>query len=208
LNEEIIIANRIQTCSESDQFTCKRYQSFYKYLGPSKKTILDFGCNTGRGGEVLKKLNSDYIIYGADILKERLDKVPKGVYSKVIDLSAKKIGYYFKNLDAIVAGEVVEHIPLQEFKQYLLEFFNVLSPGGILLLTTPNPESIWIKIGRRGVFKDPSHINLMKPQILISLLKKTGFWGIRIKGSGRAINYIGEQFPIVFYGSYLVIANK
>ncbi len=43
--------NEKQTISEKDTFTTKRYQQFSKFIDSSNRciSILDIGCNTGRG---------------------------------------------------------------------------------------------------------------------------------------------------------------
>jgi hypothetical protein len=55
--DQIIEANRSQEVSESDSFTADRYRQFYRHLPVHAKTVLDVGCNTGRGGAVLKTCN-------------------------------------------------------------------------------------------------------------------------------------------------------
>lgn len=112
-------------------------------------------------------------------------------------------------IDAIVSGEVVEHIPIKELVNLLSDFYNILSPSGVLLITTPNPNFVLIKFGRTDVLKDPSHINIMKPDFLMTLLEKIGFSNVGIKGSAKMTNYLGENFPVlVIYGSFMIIARK
>jgi methylase of polypeptide subunit release factors len=78
--EKLISLNSEQTISETDTFTEERYLLFSRHIGQSRKKILDFGCNTGRGGVILKKENSDIYLIGADIVQERLQKVPSDIY--------------------------------------------------------------------------------------------------------------------------------
>lgn len=209
MKTQIIQANENQIWSEQDSFTLKRYEIFSKYLDPSHIKILDFGCNTGRGGTVLKKNNPQLILVGADIIVERLKKIQGNIYIKTINLAEVRLLDSIKSIDVIVSGEVVEHIPLKELVNYFSDFYDILSENGLLLLTTPNPSSILVKLGRDGVYNDPSHINIMKSTFLVTLLKKIGFSNITVKGSGKATKYFGEGFPISnIYGSYLVIARK
>ncbi len=209
MDASIIENNKRQIISESDSYTIRRYQSFLKYFYLNHKVILDFGCNTGRGGVALKSLRPDLVLIGADIIKERLTRIPLEIYDKIIDLSCASLSESIDNFDAIVSGEVVEHIPFIELTNYLKTFYNTLNSEGVLLITTPNPNSILVKIGRNGVFKDPSHINIMSSNFLKTLLQKIGFRNVIVKGSGKATKYLGENFPILnFYGSYLIIASK
>ncbi|MGE5656092.1 MAG: hypothetical protein ACM37W_05705 [Actinomycetota bacterium] len=76
--------NAAQTNSESGSLTEERYQQFFRHLPTHCQTVLDVGCNTGRGGKVLKKLNSHLEIVGLDCLQNRLGKMPKNIYSQTI----------------------------------------------------------------------------------------------------------------------------
>jgi SAM-dependent methyltransferase len=201
--------NKLQFNSEVDPFTIKRYQLFLKYFSCQQKTILDFGCNTGRGGAVLRSVCSDRTIIGADIVKERLDIIPTGIYNEIIDLSKDSLLDTIDNSDVIVSGEVVEHIPFKDLIEYLIIFYDILNTDGVLLLTTPNPDAFLVRLGRNSVLKEPSHINIMNRHFLRIILLKIGFKNVEIKGSGKAVKYFGENFPIFnIYGSYLIIAHK
>ena len=57
---ELTSANKGQTVSESDTFTFDRYNQFSRHLPLECVRILDVGCNTGRGGEVLKSQKQDF----------------------------------------------------------------------------------------------------------------------------------------------------
>ncbi|GAB3203138.1 ubiquinone/menaquinone biosynthesis C-methylase UbiE [Pontibacter aydingkolensis] len=201
--------NMQQVWSETDMFTPFRYQQFYKHFTKDTKSVLDCGCNTGRGGKILKDLNPDLKIYGIELLEERLKQIPDGIYEALFFGSAAEIPLEDNSLDAIVAGEVVEHIPEDELHQVLKEFNRVLKKGGIALLTTPNPHSVMIKLGRTGVLQDPSHVNIMTPPSLREKLERNSFKVASIFGSGKASKYVGENFPYFdVYGSYMVKGIK
>lgn len=209
MSYNLIEINKQQIISESDTFTPLRYRLFLKYLYPSHKTLLDFGCNTGRGGVVLKSFRSDLILTGADIVSERLESIPTNIYYEIVDLSLSPFSDIISNFDAIVSGEVVEHIPFTDLINYLRLFYDRLNTDGLLLLTTPNPDSFLVKLGRDSVLTDSAHINIMSRDFLQTILEKIGFKNIIIKGCGKATKYFGDNFPIFnIYGSYLVIAHK
>jgi SAM-dependent methyltransferase len=69
-----------QVVSETDPFTEDRYRQFFRSMDPGAVTVLDIGCNTGRGGAVLKQLKPALQIAGLDIVQDRLDRLPGGVY--------------------------------------------------------------------------------------------------------------------------------
>ena len=61
---EIIELNRKQEVSEIDPFTERRYKQFVRHLPPHAHDVLDVGCNTGRGGVVMKTLRPSLRITG------------------------------------------------------------------------------------------------------------------------------------------------
>lgn len=201
--------NKHQVTAEVDNFTIQRYAQFYKHFDAQDVQVLDIGCNTGRGGQVLKTANPRLRITGLDVVGERLDKIPKGLYDRLILNSADSIDAPDNTYDDIVAGEVIEHIDPADVQGVLKELKRVLKPGCHLLLTTPNPRAILVRLGRDQVLKDPTHICIMRPAELKQRLLDAGFENIRIKGSGKMSNYFPDSFPILsVFGSYLAIAQK
>lgn len=55
--EHISSVNRAQAISESDSFTQARYCQMFRHFPARVRNVLDVGCNTGRGGAVLKSLD-------------------------------------------------------------------------------------------------------------------------------------------------------
>lgn len=207
--KNLIELNKNQLISETDSFSLERYALFNNYFYEGVRTVLDYGCNVGRGGVKLKSLNPNLQLFGADIISERLNKIPPNIYSTIIDLNISKISNIISDIDAIVSGEVVEHIPIRSLMDILQEFYDILNPNGILLLTTPNPNSFLVRLGRDSVLKDPSHVNIMDCQFLKTLVQKIGFSEIEILGSGKATKYFGQNFPLFgVYGSYMLVAKK
>ena len=201
--------NKGQLAAERDPFTYKRYVQFYRYFDSADRAVLDIGCNTGRGGQILKEVNPQLQITGLDVVPERLDKIPGGLYERLILSSADDIDVPDNTFDDIVAGEVIEHIDPADVQNVLTELLRVLKPGGRVMLTTPNPKAFLVLMGRDAVLKDPSHICIMRPGELKKRLQDAGFDRIRIKGSGKMSNYLPDYFPIMgVFGSYLAIAHK
>ena len=208
IDKNQIERNAHQKISETDSYTKERYMSFLTHFSTDQLSILDFGCNTGRGGEVLKEKNPNLTLYGADIIKERLQKIPINIYEKIFDLSEINLNDTNILLDAIVSGEVVEHIPFEILVEYLIVFKRLLKSNGKLILTTPNPNSFLVRLGRDGVIKDPSHINLMNYKFLLEVLLKLGYKNCKLVGSGKATRFVGRNFPLMgVYGSYMIIAS-
>jgi SAM-dependent methyltransferase len=66
---------------------------------------------------------------------ETLMKVP-GQKVDVVDLNRQPLPYADATFDLLTATEVVEH--LEHYRETLREFYSVLKPGGLCILTTPN----------------------------------------------------------------------
>ena len=200
--------NTLQHSSETDPFTIERYHQFFKHLPKTTQTILDVGCNTGRGGETLKKLNPHLTILGLDCVESRLEKLPKTAYDRKICSYSTNIALESNYLDAMVAGEFIEHLYEEDVKQTLLEFYRTLKSPGRLLLTTPNPDYLRLKLTGGSVLGG-AHVSQHYPNILKEELETIGFSNIKILGSGKMSRLLGEKFPLfTLYGSYLAIADK
>jgi SAM-dependent methyltransferase len=197
-----------QTGSEVDPFTVSRYRQFYKFMRKGARTVLDMGCNTGRGGRVLKTMDHNLVISGLDIIKERLEQLPRDIYENILYVSSIDIPVMDGSFDVVVAGEFLEHLYPNHVDKVLAEMFRVLRVGGQLLLTTPNPGDIKRKLRRQSVLGG-AHLSQHYHDTLKMRLRMTGSSSVRILGSGRVSNYIGCRFPFLsIYGSYLATGFK
>lgn len=199
--------NLLQPESEHDPFTEYRYRQFYKFLPVGTSSVLDIGCNTGRGGSVLKSLDSKLKVYGLDAVKDRLDRLPRQVYEEGVHGYSTKIPNEDGTYDAVVAGEFIEHIYQADVDQTLGEIFRVLKIGGRLLLTTPNPGDIKRKMRGQSILGG-AHVSQHFSDTLKLKLRMAGFSRVRIYGSGKVSRYVGSRFPLFIYGSYLAIGDK
>jgi ubiquinone/menaquinone biosynthesis C-methylase UbiE len=202
------ILNAQQVFSETDDFTLERYRQFYSFFPNKSESVLDIGCNTGRGGEVLKKLNNQLIINGLDCVKSRLDQLDSQIYTHKIYGLSTEIPCDEYSFDVVVAGEFIEHLYPIDVDKTLTEIFRVLKIGGRLILTTPNPEDIKKKMRGESVLGG-AHVSQHFCHALKLKLQMLGYSNIKIFGSGRVTRYLGYYFPIInLYGSYLLVADK
>jgi ubiquinone/menaquinone biosynthesis C-methylase UbiE len=200
--------NLQQEVSEHDPFTEERYRQFHQFFQKGTLTVLDIGCNTGRGGRILKQLDNSLKISGLDCVKSRLDQLPDNVYEQNIYGLSTEIPCDDYTFDVVVAGEFIEHIYATDVDKTLAEIFRVLKIGGRLLLTTPNPQDIKKRLRGESVLGD-AHVSQHFSDTLALKLRMMGYANIQILGSGKVIRYLGSRFPLLnVYGSYLVIACK
>lgn len=209
ITDNTLHANQRQVWSETDNFALERYAQFINYLPLDAIAILDVGCNTGRGGVLIKQKQPHRQLWGIDLVEDRIRRVPNGVYEHLLVGSATSIDADDNSFDAIIAGEFVEHVPAPALSIVLSEFYRVLKPNGRVLLTTPNPTSFLVHIRKHDIFADPSHVNIMAKTELIDYLHQAGFVNNRVIGSGKVSRYLGDRFPLFnVYGSYLSVSDK
>jgi len=197
--------NAAQTISETDSFTPYRYVQFARHLGNATR-ILDVGCNTGRGGGVLRQTYPSAHIEGLEMLAARAAAIPDGVYDAITVGSLATISGGAAKFDALVMGELIEHVPYPTLEQFISSAANILFPGGRVLLTTPNPHYLFLRWRGGSVLGGP-HVSVHCPVALSQLLNGRGFRVVRVEGSGRVSRVVGVRFPLPLYGSYMLVAE-
>src|SRR5438128_9896728 len=83
-HQDIVAANRSQSVSQTDSFTLDRYSQFYAHFPRGATTVLDVGCNTGRGGRTLKARDASLEITGLDCVPERVAMLDETVYARAL----------------------------------------------------------------------------------------------------------------------------
>ena len=156
MNVDYVRLNELQLESEIDPFTAERYAQFYKYFDKAARKILDVGCNTGRGGEVLKAKNKNLDVFGLDCVQERLEQLPASVYAGRSCSFSNDIDSPDDTYDVIVAGEFIEHLTFGDAAKTLKDFRRVLKPNGVLMMTTPNPGYIKLLLTGGSVIGGPT----------------------------------------------------
>ncbi|MDB5189504.1 MAG: methyltransferase type 11 [Parcubacteria group bacterium] len=146
---------------------------FSKYFLRSD-VILDLGSSNGRIFPILNSIGIS-TVHGADIADYLTLGRPSASF-KTFDFSTDRFPYDDESFDGITSIEVIEH--LENPYHFLRECARILKPGGILILSTPNPDHIFNKIsfflhGRFYRFLDGNdHIMLFSDHILSKGAKK------------------------------------
>ena len=145
--------------------------------------VLDYGAGVGNLTRRLLALRRFDRVEGADILP-RPDNLPSDIAWHRFDSNEAGV-LPAKTFDAVIAAEVIEH--LENPRQVAREWFRILRPGGRLILSTPNNESIrsLMALMMRGhfvAFQDscyPAHITALLRKDLARILTEAGFSGVR-----------------------------
>ena len=154
-----------------------RFNAILARIPEDADHILDIGCarhNEEKRGEanlhdhLIENTKSE--IQGIDILEEEISKMREEGYNvRVGDAEAFESSTEF---DVIVAGEVIEH--LKNIGNFITNIERNLSPGGKLILTTPNPEGF--AYFRRALFRqsrNPTHTCWVDPMNLEQVISIT-----------------------------------
>lgn len=151
---------------------------------PSGK-IVDVGCGTG--SLVMKLAASGYQVIGIDvsdgcinITRSRVRQAGLSDKVTVSKGSAYEISVPDSSVDAVIAGEVLEH--LKDDDSAVREFSRVIKPGGVCLITVPANPNLW------DVWDEMAgHVRRYTRDDLISLFEKhkfrvesLRFWGFPV----------------------------
>ena len=85
------------------------------------------------------------------------------------------------SMDVIVLLQTIEHVP--DPAATLTRLLELMRPGALLLMTTPNQSSWLARVSRSHWFeyKPPEHLYFFSPRTLRQLLQRAGFCDIEIR---------------------------
>ncbi|MDD5086386.1 MAG: class I SAM-dependent methyltransferase [Candidatus Nanoarchaeia archaeon] len=176
-----------------------RQNLLVKYLSKKNKKVLDAGC--GNGSLSLKLARIGYDVVGIDITKENINfakSVKKSVGIENLNffqMSLTDIKFKKNSFDAVVSGEVLEHI--KDDGKAVKELNRVLKMKGQCIVSVPQNQRLWSKEDEWV-----GHIRRYSRKRIVMLMEKNGFRIERIRSVG---------FPLVrayfcFFKS--VVLNK
>jgi SAM-dependent methyltransferase len=158
------------------------------------RKVLDLGCGTGGLGELLDDTVTRYV--GADYNWPVLQFATPGPSRDFVNCDAGKLPFADSSFDVIFAFDVIEHLIGGKPHQlgFLSEIKRVLSPLGMILLTTPNfwypydahsrlsfPQYLPTRLADRYIrWRNPSFLREHKSFAEIKLLKP-GFFRSAIR---------------------------
>jgi len=135
-------------------------------------------------------------------------------YDQVVIGNVDNLANLFKKneFDAITAGEIIEH--LENPNLFLQGAYKTLKKGGVLVLSTPNPNSIWERLLTlnlsRKYFYTTEHFNLYPQRWLIRILERNGFKNVKVFSGGITIPFLNKNipFPRPWAGYTIISAEK
>lgn len=143
-----------------------------------------------------------------DCVCDPLDRVQPGVYNRLLCATCTAMPVDDSSVDAIVAGEFIEHLSEGDVDHTLQEFARVLQPGGQLLISTPDLGYWRVRLTGPSVVGGV-HLSQHPANTLAVRLRLHGLGDVSLTGSGRWPRQLGQRFPVpAGYGSYLITARN
>ncbi|MCH8004062.1 MAG: class I SAM-dependent methyltransferase [Nanoarchaeota archaeon] len=178
----------------------RRLNVIEKYKKPG--TLLDIGCALGFFLELA--LKRGWKARGIEISKVAAGYAKKHQKSPVFNGTLEEVNYKKESFDVITIFDVIEHVPNP--KKTILQIKNLLKPGGIISITTPNIGSLPAKIlGKKWeeVRRVREHIYYFSDKTLNRLLKESGFKILKIESAGRYFSVESAVRRLNIYSSTL-----
>jgi 2-polyprenyl-3-methyl-5-hydroxy-6-metoxy-1,4-benzoquinol methylase len=147
-----------------------------RYVRKRDSTILDAGAGQGFHSFVLKKMGYNVIAVDIDDSNRTFYEENRIVFYK-LDLENDLLPLEPETVDCILFTEVIEHLRPSRIAFIIDNFYRVLKIGGVLILSTPNVNSIG-KCLRRLVGKPmipDIHVKEYSMKELVDILTKRGF---------------------------------
>jgi len=138
---------------------------------------LDLGCGRGEWLELLQDQGIE--AFGIDLDAGMLTACrERGLQAEEGDAIAALQALQSSSISLVTAFHVAEHLPFDDLLSLVTEAHRVLTPGGLLILETPNPENL--VVATHNFYFDPSHQRPLPPALLDFTTEYAGFERSRI----------------------------
>ena len=151
----------------------------YKKLNKNIKEVLEIGCSFGK---YLKDLRDrgNFNVTGVEISQEMAQKGKEEFDLEIKAGELLECNFDSNRFDLIIMSHVIEH--LYNSQETLKEAFKILNPKGLILIKTPNFETIERKIFGKywSVYEAPRHVAIFSRKTIRELLEKNSFKILKI----------------------------
>lgn len=155
----------------------REHQRRYVEILEGRTRVVDVGCGRGELVEMLNAAGSD--AYGVELEADFVAlAAERGVPVRQGDGIAHVEALAAESIDGVVASHVVEHLEPQDVLRLVAGAHEALAPGGVLILETPNPESL--VAGSINFHRDLTHRRPIHPDTLAFVCQSAGFREVEI----------------------------
>jgi SAM-dependent methyltransferase len=140
--------------------------------------VVDLGCGNGEFVEMLRERGVD--ARGVDADAEMVRRLrARGTPVVEQDVLAYMAERPAESVDGVFAGHLVEHLPYATLLALLRDTYRALTPGGVIVLATPDPRSLYAHL--EMYHRHFGHVSFYDPRLLCFFLTEAGFgsteWG-------------------------------
>ncbi len=170
----------------------RKYKSLESYMG-SKGRMLDVGCSIGVFLSIAKRYG--WNVTGVEIDEERA-KAANEAYGVDVLCGRVEDVEFEDSFDCVIIFDCIEHV--EDPASVLQKVYDVLCPGGKVILTLPNIEGLEPKTTYYLFYRTlglwhhpdpPAHLYEFSPVTIEQLLSKIGFENVQIQLSQVSLGY-------------------
>ena len=144
---------------------------FRKYIPPGSR-VIDVGSGYSMFYMVSREWPHEMTCCDVDTAAMEKMRGLKPEWNWVI-ANALELPFEDASFDAVFAGEIIEHVP--DPRAALREWGRLLSPGGVLILSTPNRDRLIARANREDMPVHYEHINEMGLPALREAIRMSSF---------------------------------
>ncbi len=142
------------------------------------RRVLDVGCGRGEFLTVLR--DAEISAYGVDVDEGMVEACREQGLEVVCDDARHHLdGLAPGDVDGVFSSQVVEHLSTAELMSLLDAVYRKLDRGGVFVVETPNPESLFVFSS--FFYVDLTHVRPIHPEAMVWALDATGFVDVRIE---------------------------
>ncbi len=164
----------VHACGYVDQAWNRHVLEYYVPYFAHCEQVLDVGCGEGQMLELLAAAGISASGIDADARMVRICQ-ERGLQVQMTSLFDFLPDQHAR-FDGIFSSNLIEHLTSEQGARFVSLAFQALKPGGILLIATPNPESLIVHT--HEFWRDLTHVRLYHRSLLEFLLYRAGLRNI------------------------------
>jgi O-antigen chain-terminating methyltransferase len=167
-----VLYRRIEDSLRGSEAQVREDVKPYAQRALDHQPVLDVGCGRGEFLAACRERGID--ARGVDTNERSVsDLRQRGLEVTLAAIPECFASYADGSLGAVLAMHVVEHLPVDALFALFRESARVLRTGGLLMIETPNAESMAMTAG--DFWRDPTHLAPRHPAALTVLAREHGF---------------------------------